>query len=81
MRTVRRDQAEYDIKSPTCYEFNKTRVEEGKVRRDIAKPSKKSLTSCQANRTSEGVRVMRRDQLDMTWNHSLSIKPTEPEWG
>ena len=38
-----------------------TRMAVGTVRWDTATPSMESLTYCQANRTSEAVRIVRRD--------------------
>ena len=50
------------------------------VRRDMAEPGTESLTFCQANETRVAVRTVRRTQLDLPWNHSLSVKQIGSEW-
>ena len=77
VRRVRRDTAEPGMKSLTYCQVNRvTRVEVRTVRRDTAGPSMESLTYCQANRNRVAVRTVRRDILDLAWNHSQPVKPT-----
>ena len=81
VRTVRRDTAGPGMESLTYCQANRTRVEVRTVRGDTAaRHGMESLTDCQANRTRVGVRRVRRTQLDLAWNHSLTVKPTGPEW-
>jgi len=69
-----------DKESLTLYQANRTRVWVNTVRRDPAGSSNKSLTSFQANRIRMRVRTVRRTQLDLAWNHSPTVKPTQPKW-
>ena len=64
----------------TYYQANRI-TEVMSVRWKPAGPGTKSLTfSYPANRTRVGVMtVCEKSQLDLAWNHSHPIKPTEPE--
>ena len=81
VRTVIRHLAGPIMKSPTSYQTNKMRGGMRTVRRHpVASPGMKSLTCYQANKTRVGVRIIRRHLLDLTWDYSLAVKPTEPVW-
>ena len=66
------------MESLTGYQASRIRVAVRTVRKDTAGPGMESLTGCQANRTRVAVRTV-GTQLNLAWNHSLPVKPTEPE--
>ena len=81
VRSVKRDIAGVAQWTPlTNCQSNRTKVAVRTVRRDMAEPGMESLTFCQANETRVAVRTVRRTQLDLPWNHSLSVKQIGSEW-
>ena len=72
VRIVRRDTAGPGMESLTNCQANRIRVGVRIVRRDTAKPGMEILTTCQANKIRVG-------ENSEKWNHSLAVKPTEPE--